>query len=143
MVTEAFTNTSISTLAESGCRESPRPDSKLVHVTHRFLLLCTPLLFCTRSFLDVPQQFVLLCTLLPWLCTHPLHTPSRSLVDVIRQLKCVCTPLLVRTPALVDVCEVIVLHRQSSCRSQFPHKFFDLYFIITNIKKKLTDLCWN
>jgi len=32
---------------------------------------------------------------------------------------------------------------KSFCRSQLPHKSVNLSFTITNIKNKLTDLCWN
>ena len=31
----------------------------------------------------------------------------------------------------------------SFCKCQFPHKFVNLSFIITNINNKLTDLCGN
>ena len=32
---------------------------------------------------------------------------------------------------------------KSCCRSQFPHKFVNFYFILSMMKDKLTDLCGN
>ena len=32
---------------------------------------------------------------------------------------------------------------KSFCKSQFPHKFFDLFFKSVTKKKELTNLCWN
>ena len=32
---------------------------------------------------------------------------------------------------------------KSFCKNQFPHKSVKLSFIVTNLKDRLTDLCWN
>ena len=34
----------------------------------------------------------------------------------------------------------VLSHRKSSCRSQLPHKSVNLFFTITNVQKKLTNL---
>ena len=33
--------------------------------------------------------------------------------------------------------------RKSFCKSQFPHKSVNLFFIVTDMKNKLTDFCGN
>ena len=38
----------------------------------------------------------------------------------------------------------LIAHKElvkSFCKSQFPHKSVNTFFIVANIKKKLTDLC--